>query len=168
MKLCLSCREEKINSAFVRDKSRKDGLCNSCKECRSKHHARYYADNAEKKLVSRKEWGLKNTDQRKSYMKAYQSENAALYASHAARRREHIYERTPASMIESDSKCMTGFYLMRERVSDCLGITHHVDHVVPLRGKTVCGLHVPWNLCLLPEKINMSKSNKMHFQLGSL
>lgn len=41
------------------------------------------------------------------------------------------------------------------------GVAHHVDHIHPLRGEGFTGLHVPWNLRVIPAHDNVSKGNRL-------
>ncbi|MEQ6358083.1 hypothetical protein ABNX05_26230, partial [Lysinibacillus sp. M3] len=52
------------------------------------------------------------------------------------------------------------FYQEAKRLFKDTGVAHHVDHIVPLQGKYVSGLHVPWNLQILTALEISKKSNK--------
>ena len=64
---------------------------------------------------------------------------------------------TPAWLSEEELACISEYYV----AAKLFGVTLAIDHIVPLRGKNVCGLHVPWNLCLRTKSDNSKKHNKL-------
>jgi len=60
----------------------------------------------------------------------------------------------------SNKKVISAYYKQSQRLTDCLGIQFNVDHILPLRGKLVSGLHVEHNLQVITEASNNLKSNE--------
>lgn len=82
---------------------------------------------------------------------------AARQAAHTSKRRRRTRIALP-SWVDLDE--IAKFYIKAREISKATGIKHHVDHIYPIKGKMVCGLHVPWNLQILPWRDNIVKSNK--------
>lgn len=88
---------------------------------------------------------------RKELSQLRQFESAAARREAAKRARPQWVDRMAIARIYREA---------RQRDKET-GIKWHVDHIVPLQGWSVCGLHVPWNLQILPASENCSKSNRM-------
>ncbi len=68
---------------------------------------------------------------------------------------------TPKWLTKAHFKEMEWFYIEAARLTKETGIKHEVDHIVPLQGENVRGLHVPWNLQILTKSENIIKGNKL-------
>ncbi len=88
--------------------------------------------------------------------KLFQQNNPAVGAK--SRIKRNLSEKA-ASPGWYETNLIKLLYLKRDELSKLWGIQLHVDHIVPLQGKKVCGLHCWDNLQLLEAGINLSKHN---------
>jgi len=77
-----------------------------------------------------------------------------------ARRRKHR-EATPKWLTRKQKTEIRQIYQIAITMSQTTGEQYVVDHIVPLRSDTVCGLHVPWNLRVITQIENLKKSNHL-------
>jgi hypothetical protein len=89
----------------------------------------------------------------KVFTKRRAARNANSVANQKTRRR--------AMPLWADRKAIQQVYQEAIRLTAETGIPHHVDHIVPIRGKNVSGLHVHYNLQVITATDNLKKSNKL-------
>jgi len=91
--------------------------------------------------------------------KRWKQDNPIKVYAATANRRAAKLQRTPLWLTKAHHEQIERFYWEAAEISKVVGEFYHVDHIVPLQGKTVSGFHVPWNLQVLHAKQNLSKGN---------
>jgi len=135
---------------------------------RSRERGREYAERHREEAKQRaREWAEENPERRKENDKTWREANPALSASHKAKYRASKRNACPPWLTKEHLQSIRDIYTLRQEVSEKTGVVHQVDHIVPLQGKYICGLHVPWNLQLLTAVENNRKNNSFE-QLRSL
>ena len=133
---------------------------NSHKEqCRTRAKAGKEA-NKEQVKANHKAYYNSHKEQVKANMKVYKKANPAKMNAHSAKRRAAKRQAIPRWLTEEHEKQIQHFYDVCAWLNGWKMEKFEVDHIVPLQGEEVCGLHVPWNLQLLPASLNRSKGNK--------
>lgn len=137
-KRCSKCNETKSATFFYKCCYRKDGYNVHCKSCVAAAAKR-------------------NSKQLNAYHAEYRRGNKgrAYFNYKTAERRARKNKATPKWL--SDEQLLQIKEIYKQGQEQQL----QVDHIIPLKGKTVCGLHVPWNLQLLTPAANVEKSNKL-------
>ena len=117
----------------------------------------YYERN--KTAVIEKAQSRPDEDKRR-YKQNHKLANPDIYREMVSLRRRRFRQATPKWLTAEQKMEIRLKYRLAIELSRRTGVRHAVDHVVPLQGETVCGLHVPWNLEVLTQDENLKKSNK--------
>lgn len=124
---------------------------NSCVACNVVNSKKYYSENNDKERALRRNRYNKNPEIQKERIKLYSQSNRGKIKLRRVLRKQSIERATPSW---ADLKTIQQIY------HDCPQ-DREVDHIVPINGKTVCGLHIPCNLQYLTKSENCSKGNRI-------
>jgi hypothetical protein len=114
------------------------------------------ASTSEQRNKAFKKYRDRNREKRRLQSLQHYIEHPEIYAANRVKRRTRGKLATPSWANHSVIK---GFYDRAADISRVTGICHHVDHIVPLQGRNVCGLHVEYNLQILTASENRTKRN---------
>lgn len=159
MKTCTTCLNTKDFVDFHKDKTRKDGFRNLCKACVGLYMRQYHSDNSEKIIAKAAKWVQENRRRHNDKCNKWAKNNPGKVNAQTARRYAAKTRATPKWLDADQLWLLKEAYDLAKRREIALGFKWEVDHIVPLRGKTVSGLHVPWNIQVIPATTNRRKSN---------
>lgn len=192
-KVCKVCNIEKSLDDYHKSKRHRDGRLNECRICynkrildlkdsnpefrqrtiqNSKNYKKrhpekvkkanelYRENNREFLRFSYSEYTKNNKEKVKEQKKRYVKDNPHMITKTKVRRRV-AEKRAVPSWVDHDKIKIV--YLKAKWLESLTGMKYHVDHIIPLQGKNVCGLHCWANLQILEASLNCSKQNQESF-----
>ena len=120
---------------------------------------RWQKENPEKVKLAEVAWVKANPEKVKANAKRYIKSHPAEYTARAVASVAKRAKRVPAWLTTEDKWMMCEAYKLAKLRTKMFGFVWEVDHVIPLRGKFVSGLHVLTNLQVIPKAENRKKSN---------
>jgi hypothetical protein len=130
----------------------------TCCECANATANKTKAKDRAKYSAQAVKWGKQNPEKRAQYQRTQNTKHPGKRNLWTMNYRTAKATRMPKWLNEGHLFEMESVYTYCSALRK-IGLDYHVDHVVPLRGKSISGLHVPWNLQVLPGSENMSKGN---------
>ena len=103
----------------------------------------------------------RSPEERRQARNRHKERNPDLYKELVSLRRRRFRLATPKWLTTEHKLEIRLKYRLAIELSRRTGVRHAVDHIIPLQGDEVCGLHVPWNLEVVTQEENLKKSNKL-------
>ena len=163
MKKCSTCKEYKELKEFSKRSDRPSQVKSSCKICRNSERHIWYKQNKDKVTKTNKKYKLKHKVRLAVINKIHSASWAKnnpdkLYLKQTKRRMAKL-KRLPKWLTKSDWIEIKWSYAESKRLSKETGIKYEVDHIIPLQGINISGLHCPQNLRIITKSENASKKN---------
>ena|ERR1700677_1184159 len=129
------------------------------------YQRQYRLLNKDKLLIRDRLYNKKNKEKRRQQEKQWRILNRGAYNCKSAKRRAAKLQRTPKWLTQLEHEKIKEYYLYAQFFTESLEVSHDVDHIIPLQGKNISGLHVPENLQILAAKQNDQKGNKWPYEV---
>lgn len=179
MKLCSdkNCKQTNLQilTNFYKEKASLDGYGSKCKTCSKqylikwkkeninkirKYSSKAYYKDPKKHMNYNTLWVKKNPIKRAFYSKKWENGNPDKRVAIKAKYRAAKLQRIPKWFTKSDWIEIKWAYKIAKDLTKQTGIPHEVDHIIPLQGKNISGLHCPQNLRIMSKHENRVKYNK--------
>ena len=147
-KECFFCRKDKNSNPNLKEKQKK-WTTNNYENILTASKKRYERNKAWQQLRGQAKW-VTNKEKVSQTNKPWADKNDGVWTFYAAKRRCALKSRMPSWANLDEIK----------RIYENCPEGHHVDHIIPLQGKFVSGLHIETNLQYLPASENLKKHNK--------
>jgi hypothetical protein len=155
VKTCTCCGEVKDIELFYTRRGKARSECKSCTLAVNKATITKDA-----KLKGQRKYREGNREQLNKKNQEYKKSNRAICNASWMKYHASKLNATPTWLTKQQLEEIQTVYVLAKECELLSGDKYHVDHIIPLQGKGVCGLHVPWNLQVLPADINISKGNR--------
>ena len=193
MKTCTKCYIRKNLIDFYKDKSKKDGHREQCKDCQKKKlyksnknwrennrekvnqcSRKHYELNKERKHKLGKIWRENNRERDSQIRKLYAKNNPHIRRKAVLKYKKNhpeVGRETCRRRQMKQKEAALNWKIYRKEMQEIYRNCpegYEVDHIIPLQNKNVCGLHVPWNLQYLTAEDNRKKKNTFRLEIEGL
>jgi hypothetical protein len=152
---CVECEKDRRARNRANYGSKKETILEQKRE--------YYAKTREVARKRQREYRIKNIDRIRAKTREWMLANPARVAANSARRKTRIRRATPGWYGEFDRFVEIEAYRLARLRAAVTGFKWHVDHMIPVVGRRVCGLHVWQNLQVIPWLLNVMKGNRLRW-----
>lgn len=161
-RICSKCSFEKELDCFTKNSKCLLGRTSVCKTCMNIWYRENYKKDPSKVYDKNKKSRAKRASEGFDIYKSIRTYRKNFPEKHNLKQkiRESMKRgRVPSWASSQDEEDIKNMYKLAQRLEQLCGVKYHVDHIVPLNGKNVCGLHTPKNLQILESSLNINKSN---------